>query len=129
MVWLPVNGQKHGIADPSSLIIKLEKPNPREHVKHGDSLYSNEYKMMLFGMFIFYKKFISSQDANSCSFTPSCSVYAVEAIEKQGLIMGWINFFDRFARCNGLSPGDYPIEENKKLLVDPVKDHHNTTLE
>ena len=120
-----LSAQEHDIADPSKLLIQVHDPVAREYEKHGNTLYNSEYKLMLFGLFKFYKKFVSSQDANSCSFTPSCSVYALEAIEQQGLFIGWINFFDRFARCNGLSPGDYPVDKHEKLLLDPVKNHQN----
>ena len=91
-----------------------------------DSLktYNSEYDWFFSHLFFFYKKFISSQDASSCSFTPSCSEYAMLAIKKQGFFVGYINFWDRFSRCNGMSGEDYPFDEKKKLLIDPVKDWH-----
>lgn len=84
--------------------------------------YSNEYDLVFSGLFLFYKSFISSQDASQCTFTPSCSVYAIQAIKKQGLFWGTVNFFDRFSRCNGLSPELYPYDKYSNLLVDPVSD-------
>lgn len=83
--------------------------------------YDNEYDLIFSRLFLFYKRFISSQDANSCSFTPSCSIYAINAIKKQGVIVGLINFFDRFTRCNSLSPENYKIDLKSKLLIDPVR--------
>lgn len=74
------------------------------------------------GTLYFYKNFVSSQDASSCSFSPSCSEYAVLAVKKQGLIKGLINFADRFQRCNGKSPQDYEYIKEKHLLYDPVRD-------
>lgn len=71
--------------------------------------------------FMFYKSFISSQDHMSCVFTPSCSEYAVQAIQKQGIFLGMLNTFDRLTRCNGLRPGDYTIDPRVRLLVDPVR--------
>ena len=82
---------------------------------------SNEIQFVASGLFMIYKGFFSSQDASSCSFTPSCSVYAIEAISQQGFVIGMINFFDRFSRCNGLSPTDYPINPETHLLHDPLR--------
>jgi uncharacterized protein len=84
--------------------------------------YNSEYEWAFGKLFIFYKKFVSSQDASSCSFTPSCSEYALLAIKKEGFLEGTINFWDRFSRCNGLSPGNYPVDNIHKVLIDPVRD-------
>ncbi len=81
----------------------------------------NEAVFVLKGLFIFYKSFVSSQDGNSCSFTPSCSEYAVQAIQKKGLIIGMFAAFDRLTRCNGLSPENYAHDDEHHLLIDPVK--------
>ncbi|MEA3496378.1 MAG: membrane protein insertion efficiency factor YidD [Bacteroidota bacterium] len=82
---------------------------------------NNEIQFIFSSLFLFYKVFISSQDAGSCGFTPSCSIYAIKAIQQQGTIFGLINFFDRYSRCNGLSPGDYQIDRHSHLLIDPVR--------
>ncbi|MFW6019161.1 MAG: membrane protein insertion efficiency factor YidD [Bacteroidales bacterium] len=98
------------------------KPHNHTHEHNYKKEYSNELEFITFNLFLFYKKYVSSQDASSCSFTPSCSVYAVQALKSQGMIMGLINFFDRFSRCNSLSPEDYPSHSETQLLYDPVKD-------
>lgn len=72
-------------------------------------------------LFNIYKRFISSQDHMSCVFTPSCSEYAIEAVEKQGFLAGIINTFDRLTRCNGLRPKDYEFDPQAHLLKDPVR--------
>ena len=86
--------------------------------------HNSEYDLFFGSLFIFYKKHVSVLDASSCSFTPSCSEYALEAIKKQGIVIGMINFWDRFSRCNGLSPWEYPLDEKNKVLIDPVRDLH-----
>lgn len=98
-------------------------PQSDSKVKY-DSLrtYNSEYDLILTNLFVFYKKFVSSQDASSCSFAPSCSEYAILAIKKQGLFTGIINFWDRFSRCNGMSPEDYEVNNDVGLLIDPVRD-------
>jgi hypothetical protein len=43
----------------------------------------------------------------SCRFTPSCSVYTYQAIEKHGFFKGgWLGF-KRILRCNPFNPGGY----------------------
>ncbi len=86
--------------------------------------YNSEYDWLFSHMFVFYKKYISSQDASSCSFTPSCSEYAIMAIKKQGVFIGLLNFWDRFSRCNGMSPENYSVDHKLRLLIDPVRDWH-----
>jgi putative component of membrane protein insertase Oxa1/YidC/SpoIIIJ protein YidD len=46
-----------------------------------------------------YKQFISSQDGDVCVFEPSCSVYMVDAIRQEGLIVGYLDGIDRLMRC------------------------------
>ncbi|MBL6963593.1 MAG: membrane protein insertion efficiency factor YidD [Bacteroidetes bacterium] len=88
--------------------------------KHGTE--SNSAIELVFNqVFIFYKVFISSQDYSSCSFHPSCSEYAIEAIHKQGVVKGVFNTFDRLTRCNGLSPEHYHIHRELHALEDPLR--------
>lgn len=82
---------------------------------------SSEFDLLFSGLFLMYKTFFSSQDVSKCSFTPSCSVYALQAIKKQGPIVGMINFFDRFTRCNGLNADQYSVDPETHLLDDPVE--------
>lgn len=82
----------------------------------------NDISVIASAGFLFYKAFISSQDNPSCVFTPSCSEYAVEAIRKHGLIVGWLKAFDRLSRCHGLvNPAHYPFDIEKQRYYDPVQ--------
>jgi hypothetical protein len=48
----------------------------------------------------FYKYFISPLLPMACRFTPSCSDYAIAAIQKYGVLKGsWLGF-KRILRCN-----------------------------
>lgn len=47
----------------------------------------------------FYQKFLSGADGHRCPMTPSCSSYALQAIERHGIIKGWIMSCDRLMRC------------------------------
>jgi len=42
-----------------------------------------------------------------CRFRPTCSDYAIVAIEKYGLIKGGIKAFKRVMRCNPWNKGGY----------------------
>ncbi len=53
----------------------------------------------------FYQKYISPLKPPTCRFTPTCSTYAIEAIEKFGVIKGLILAGWRILRCNPLSEG------------------------
>ena len=51
----------------------------------------------------FYQKCISPMTSPSCRFTPTCSQYALEAIEKYGALKGGWLAFKRICRCNPFS--------------------------
>lgn len=48
----------------------------------------------------FYQRCISPMTPPACRFTPSCSQYAVEAIEKHGPLKGFWLAIKRICRCN-----------------------------
>jgi uncharacterized protein len=81
---------------------------------------TNEVQLMLSGMFLLYKYNISSQDASRCAFHVSCSEYALLAVKQQGIVIGGINFFDRFARCNTCSPYQYRIHSQTNRFIDEL---------
>jgi len=52
-----------------------------------------------------YKRFVSPHLASrQCRFRPSCSEYAVEAIDKYGLLRGLMYTRARLKRCNPSTP-------------------------
>jgi len=54
-----------------------------------------------------YRRFISPMLPPSCRFTPSCSLYTLQAIEKYGLLRGGIMGARRLLRCHPFSEGGY----------------------
>jgi putative membrane protein insertion efficiency factor len=80
----------------------------------------NEVQFLSHFAFTFYKKYVSSQDAISCTFQPSCSIYGLHAFEHHGLWIGSMATFDRLARCHSWNRGLYPIDPKNGLNIDPV---------
>nr|WP_322975044.1 membrane protein insertion efficiency factor YidD [Aporhodopirellula aestuarii] len=54
-----------------------------------------------------YQIFISPLLGPNCRFTPTCSSYAIGAIQKHGLIRGTWAAIKRIARCHPWNPGGY----------------------
>ncbi len=56
----------------------------------------------------FYRKHLSHLKRQpTCRFIPTCSQYALEAIEKYGAIKGGLLALWRIIRCNPFSKGGY----------------------
>ena len=51
----------------------------------------------------------ASRDVDVCNFTPSCSEYALEAIEKHGAVKGAAMAAARLVRCDGRHGGADPV--------------------
>jgi len=49
----------------------------------------------------FYQNNLRQFHNRECIYTPSCSTYAILAIEKYGVIKGTYNGMLRIRRCNG----------------------------
>lgn len=59
-----------------------------------------------------YRYLISPVMANHCRFHPSCSNYAIEAIEQHGACKGVWLASKRLLRCHPFNPGGYdPVPE------------------
>lgn len=70
-----------------------------------------------------YRLVLSPWLGHSCRFQPTCSAYAIEALETHGPLRGtWLTLW-RLARCNpwggsGYDPVPHPAKER------PSNDHH-----
>ena len=70
-------------------------------------------KRILIGLIRFYQKAISPMRPPCCRFIPTCSAYAVEAVEKYGAWKGGWLALRRVLRCN-------PFHRQKSIQCDPV---------
>src|SRR5271154_1287623 len=60
-----------------------------------------------------YKRWISPAFPPSCRFTPTCSEYAVEAVERHGALRGAMMGVWRLLRCHPFSEGGLdPVPHN-----------------
>jgi uncharacterized protein len=54
-----------------------------------------------------YRRFISPLLGPHCRFAPSCSAYALEAVQKHGALRGSWLAVCRLARCHPFNPGGF----------------------
>ena len=62
---------------------------------------------IIIGLIRFYRFFISPLNFSSCRFVPSCSAYALEAVERFGPVKGIFLALWRILRCHPFHPGGY----------------------
>ena len=55
----------------------------------------------------FYQKYLSPLKRVHCPYTPPCSQYGLEAIQKYGAFKGSLLALWRILRCNPFSHGGY----------------------
>ena len=64
-------------------------------------------KQAMLSLLRFYRNHISPHLPPLCRYYPTCSRYAIEAIETHGALRGGLLALWRLLRCNPLSPGGY----------------------
>jgi putative membrane protein insertion efficiency factor len=57
-------------------------------------------RLLLVGLVRAYQLVLSPHLPSSCRYTPSCSAYAVEALQRYGAVKGTILSVHRVLRCN-----------------------------
>ena len=65
-------------------------------------------KRVAMALIRFYRRYLSGlKPAPTCRFEPTCSAYALEAIEKYGAVKGGWLALRRLLRCNPFYKGDF----------------------
>lgn len=70
-------------------------------------------KRIVLSLIRFYRRAISPLRPPCCRFIPTCSEYAVEAVEKYGAVKGGWLALRRIAKC-------HPFHRQKSVEYDPV---------
>ena len=70
-------------------------------------------KRLLLALIRLYRVCISPMRPPCCRFIPTCSAYALEAVEKYGAARGGWLALRRILRC-------HPLHRQKSILYDPV---------
>jgi len=78
-------------------------------------------KYLVIDLLKLYKTFLSPFLPPSCRFTPTCSEYAMQAVEKHGAFKGiWLGF-KRLMRCQPFCTGGHdPVPGQGSLISDQV---------
>ena len=65
-------------------------------------------KKVFIKLIVFYQKYLSAlKGGSTCKYIPTCSQYAIEAIEKYGALKGGLLAVWRIIRCNPFSKGGF----------------------
>lgn len=68
-------------------------------------------KKIMLKSIVLYRKYISPLRPPTCMYVPTCSQYAIDAINKYGALKGGFLAIKRILRCHPFAKGGY----------DPVK--------
>lgn len=67
----------------------------------------NPVQWVMLVLIRFYRRFISPLFPPTCRFYPSCSAYALEAVERHGAMRGGWLAVKRISHCHPFHPGGY----------------------
>ena len=75
-------------------------------------------KKILIGLISLYQRYVSPFKKPCCRFYPTCSQYAIAAIEKYGAFKGGFMAIKRICKCHPFHPGGYdPVKEKKAQFI------------
>ena len=70
-----------------------------------------------------YQRFISPAFPRRCKYEPTCSLYAVQAIRRFGILRGLVLAGWRLLRCNPFSHGGFdPVEAQRLFRTGPASE-------
>ncbi|WP_320163785.1 membrane protein insertion efficiency factor YidD [uncultured Trichococcus sp.] len=87
-------------------------------------------KKIFIGLIRGYQKVISPLFPPSCRYYPTCSNYAVQAIQKHGAIKGSLMGIARILRCHPFVKGGYdPVPEQFSIRRNKEDEHNHSEHE
>lgn len=98
---------------PSEMLeVKEEESGGLDGNPHAETRSHNVMRVVAQAPIHFYRKVISPLKPPTCRFYPTCSAYALEAIERHGPVRGSWLAARRIARCHPFHPGGFdPVPE------------------
>jgi putative membrane protein insertion efficiency factor len=73
---------------------------------------------------VLYRRVISPALPRRCRYEPTCSAYAVEALQEFGILRGLVLATWRLLRCNPFSHGGYdPVQAQRVFRTHPSAQH------
>ena len=74
---------------------------------------------------VFYRRWLSPlKRAPSCIYLPTCSAYALEAVQHRGIFIGVALSLWRVLRCNPLFHGGHdPVPRSRRCMHLPQEQH------
>ncbi|WOC32280.1 MULTISPECIES: membrane protein insertion efficiency factor YidD [Caproicibacterium] len=88
----------------------------------------NTLKNLLLRLIRFYQKRVSPLHGPMCRYMPTCSNYALEAIERFGPFKGGLLALWRLLRCNPFSRGGIDPVPEKKIKLKKEKKKRKSLL-
>jgi uncharacterized protein len=93
-------------------------------------------KFLALAILRLYKRWISPSLMPSCRYVPTCSEYAVEAIERYGALRGGLMAAWRLLRCHPFVSGGYdPVVRSRagaevcsEQSIHDIRQHHCAAL-
>ena len=77
-------------------------------------------KALVIGPIRAYQRWISPAFPRRCKYHPSCSEYAIQAIEEFGILRGLVLAAWRLLRCNPFSHGGFdPVQAQRVFTPRP----------
>jgi putative membrane protein insertion efficiency factor len=69
---------------------------------------------------VLYRTVVSPAIPRRCKYEPTCSLYALEAVRRYGILRGLVLAGWRLLRCNPWSHGGYdPVEAQRVFSIGP----------
>jgi putative component of membrane protein insertase Oxa1/YidC/SpoIIIJ protein YidD len=122
LAWVPIRAQDKGAAGTASDASATE-PVSRAFAQAAlasSSRGPGAVKAFFSLLLGFYSAGVSPADGPTCSFYPTCSGYAHDALRRHGLAAGILMTGDRLMRCNGYDKSPYPLIGPDSHYYDPV---------